>query len=184
MKKKIIIAVLAAFAAATVAFSACEKSDYSVMRSAFTRINGAVAAEKLIEVKSGDTVLSSVEEVYESDAGVYLVTTTTTTLNPIGEGDGMYATEVDGPVTKSYIVAGRFPVEGELEGAQYSGEEAALTLNAGLSSGYFAELGFEEDDCGDAKIAASLSDGKLVSMRVTYVSSNGNDVSISFIFEY
>ena len=124
------------------------------------------------------------EEVYESDAGVYLVTTTTTTLNPIGEGDGMYATEVEGPVTKSYIVAGRFPVEGELEGAQYSGEEAALTLNAGLSSGYFAELGLEEDDCSDAKITASLSDGKLVSMRVTYVSSNGNDVSISFTFEY
>ena len=184
MKKKIIIAVLAAFAAATVAFSACEKSDYSVMRSAFTRINGAVAAEKLIEVKSGDTVLSSVEEVYESDAGVYLVTTTTTTLNPIGEGDGMYATEVDGPVTKSYIVAGRFPVEGELEGAQYSGEEAALTLNAGLSSGYFAELGLEEDDCGDAKIAASLSDGNFAEMVITYSTTNGNNVSIKFVFEY
>ena len=185
MKMKYIVAAVIAAATASVVLSACQQSDYGTINRAFGYINDAVSAEKLIEVTNGGTLVASVEEKYEPYGSGYQVTTTSVTLNPIGEGDGMYSTTVEGPVERSYIIAGNFPAERMLEGVAYAGEGQSLSLSAGLSSEYLAALGLSAEDCmGDASITASLSSGNFAEMVITYSTTNGNNVSIKFVFEY
>lgn len=95
MSKKFIIAAILAAAVASAGMAACQKTDYELISDAFGNINDAISAEKLIEVTNGGTLLASVEEEYEAGDSGYLVTTTTVTLNQIGQGDGMYSTEVE-----------------------------------------------------------------------------------------
>ena len=185
MSKKFIIAAILAAAVASAGMAACQKPDYELISDAFGNINDAISAEKLIEVTNGGTLLASVEEEYEAGDSGYLVTTTTVTLNQIGQGDGMYSTEVEGPVSCSSISAGSFPAESMLSDAVYEGEEQSLSLSANLSAEYLVSLGMDAGDyTGEVDLTASLSSGKFAEMEITYVSSNGNDVSIKFVFEY
>lgn len=186
MRKSLITATICAVAAMSMAFAACaEASDYQSMKRGFGNINEASGMEKIIEVKNGDFLISSVVEIYKSSQNGYLVTTTTKTLNPIGEGEGMYTETVEGPVAKWYLVTGSFPAESELKNAEFIGEGENLELEAVLSSDYLAKLGLSSEDCsGEVTFASTLADGNLTDMELEYLSSNGNNVTISFIFDY
>lgn len=185
MSKKFIIAAILAAAVALAGIAACQKTNYELISDAFGNINDAISAEKLVEVTNGGTLLASVEEEYEVGDSGYLVTTTTVTLNKIGQGDGMYSTEVEGPVSCSSINVGDFPAESMLSGAVYDGEEQSLSLSANLAAEYLVSLGMDADAyTGEVDFTASLSSGKFAEMEISYASSNGNDVSIKFVFEY
>ena len=62
MKKKLIITVIALATVLSVAFSACSKSNYELIKTGFDGAENATGIEKVIEVKRGDVLLSSVEE--------------------------------------------------------------------------------------------------------------------------
>ena len=185
MKKKLIITAIALATVLSVALSACSKSNYELMKTGFEGAENATGIEKVIEVKRGDVLLSSLEEVYESAEEGYLVTVTTKTLNQIGEGDGMYTEKTEGPESTESISIGAFPAESELQNIQYTGEGKDLVLNAQLSSDYLGELGLTSEKCeGSVTFTATLVSGDLSSMGLSYTSSNGNDVTISFVFTY
>lgn len=185
MKKIFLVALVIALSSVLLLFAGCRQSEYETIKGAFERIEDAVSAEKLVEVTNSGTLLSSEEESYsKSDAG-FQVTTTIVTLNPIGNSDEMYDRTVIGPEGCSGISVGEFPSELMLEDVVYSGERKDLSLNAVLSSEYLVSLGFEAEDCqGGAKFTASLSEGDFAEMQISYISSNGNNVLILFVFEY
>lgn len=185
MKKRYIVTAVMAAATATLIFAACQQSEYGTIKRAFGYIKDAVRAEKLIEVTSDGMLLSSVQEIYTESGAGYKLTTTTVTLNPIGDPEGMYDSTVVGPEECFAISVGKFPEESMLENIVYNGEWEALSMTAILSSEFLVSLGFKAEDCiGDATIAASLSEGYFESLEITYLSSNGNEVSISLVFEY
>lgn len=185
MKKKLIITVIALATVLSVALSACSKSNYELIKTGFDGAENATCIEKVIEVKRGDVLLSSVEEVYESAEEGYLVTVTTKTLNQIGEGDGMYTETTEGPESTESISIGAFPAERELKNTQYTGEGKDLVLKAQLSSDYLGELGLTSEKCeGSVTFTATLVSGSLTNLDLSYTSSNGNSVFISFTFEY
>lgn len=185
MKKKLIITAIAMATVLSLALSACSKSNYELIKTGFDGAEKAAGIEKVIEVKRGDILLSSVEEVYETAEEGYLVTVTSKTLNQIGEGDGMYTETTEGPESTESISLGAFPAESELIGPQYTGEEKDLVLKAQLSSDYLGELGLSAENCESAvTFTATLVSGNLTSLDLSYTSPNGNDVSISFTFEY
>ena len=185
MKKRYIVTAVMVAATATLIFAACQQSEYGTINRAFGYIKDAARAEKLTEVTSDGILLSSVQEVYTEYGTGYQLTTTTVTLNSIGDPDGMYDRTVDGPEECLSISAGKFPAESMLKNVVYNGEGGELSMTAELSSDFLVSLGFKAEDCiGDATIAASLSEGYFESLEITYLSSNGNEVSISLVFEY
>ncbi len=185
MKKKLIITAIAMATVLSLALSACSKSNYELIKTGFDGAEKAAGIEKVIEVKRGDVLLSSVEEVYETAEEGYLVTVTSKTLNQIGEGDGMYTETTEGPESTESISLGAFPAESELIGPQYTGEEGSLLLNAAIGSSFFGETDPIVENCaGNITFSAELKDQKLVSMKLEYTSTNDNEVTISFIFTY
>ena len=75
--------------------------------------------------------------------------------------------------------------EFELKDAEYSGKDEDIVLEALLKPDYLSKLGLKTEDCkGDVEFTATLKSSELTAMQLVYVSANGNDVSITFTFEY
>lgn len=67
----------------------------------------------------------------------------------------------------------------------YSEADQSLIMNAKIKKEFFGRLNITDDKIqGDIAVRISVEDGKFVSMSYEYLSSNGNDVAISFQYGY
>lgn len=186
MKKLKIIATLIIVALAlSVFFAACTASDYQLMRSGYEQIADSKKIEKVIEVRSGDRILSSIKETIENTEEGYFLITTTKTINQIGEGEGMYTEETEGPVPIGEPDLPGFPDKEDLIDPVFAEDEDFLVLRAALNDLFFEDPAFaSEGSIGNVSFCAELSGRNLVSMSMEYTAASGNKVVISFVFDY
>lgn len=196
MKKKFLLLLAAVLLGVSFVFVSVGCADVHVenidknflqVSQSYQKVSSSKKIVKSVQVCRDDLVLNSVVESYVSVEEGYSLTIKTVTLNPIGEGSGMYeeTTSDPRPVSRDEISFGsllEYTCYSELD---YSEADQSLIMNAKIKKEFFGRLNITDDKIqGDIAVRISVEDGKFVSMSYEYLSSNGNDVAISFQYGY
>ena len=196
MKKKFLLLLAAVLLGVSFVFVSVGYADVHVenkdknflqVSQSYQKVSSSKKIVKSVQVCRDDLVLNSVVESYVSVEEGYSLTIKTVTLNPIGEGSGMYEETTSDPrsVSRDEISFGsllEYTCYSELD---YSEADQSLIMNAKIKKEFFGRLNITDDKIqGDIAVRISVEDGKFVSMSYEYLSSNGNDVAISFQYGY
>ena len=172
--KKVIISVLML---AVVLLSLCACVTRDELSTAFDGITNAKSATQNIVVKSGNTEIAKESYTFSAQTGKCTVTKQVPNTDFDGEAWVTTTDTIDKDLKDLKISLTRADFDNlAASGSSHSGK----LLPASLS-----KLGLQASDVkGDVKVEFTLSAGKLVSAKITYKSSNNNDVTITTTFTY